>query len=37
VDEEKVKAAVKLGILSAEILTDYKDRKHIPVIAVKER
>lgn len=37
VDEEKVKAAVTLGILPAEILTDYKDRKHIPVIAVKER
>lgn len=36
VDEEKIKAAMTLGLLSEETLSDYKERKQIPVIAVKQ-
>ncbi|WP_033826740.1 hypothetical protein [Bacillus andreraoultii] len=37
VDEEKVSAVLTLGLLPPEVLAEYKERRHVPVITVKEK
>lgn len=37
VDEEKVNAVLTLGLLPPEVLAEYKERKFVPVITVKEK
>jgi hypothetical protein len=37
IDEDKVSAAMTLGLISPEVLDEYKDRKYTKVITVREK